>query len=230
MVRKTRLPAGSIRKFSVAVLLDQDLTWQKDKDGYQRVLAAPSPEKLKVIHDLVAGVTGFNGERGDQIVIESLPFENTLSAEPPSTGGAPRPGTAPSPAPSHWMPQWNRTSMLIAGGAAGLGLVLLALLARRRRHPQYRPAVQTPVELPPGDETSSHDSPDAAAGRELESKLAERDALQQKLENQALKALKVAPVITKTSEVMAKHLREKIKSDPEVSSQVLRTWIREEES
>ena len=29
---------------------------------------------------------------------------------------------------------------------------------------------------------------------------------------------------------MAKHLREKIKQEPEVSAQVLRTWIREEET
>jgi flagellar biosynthesis/type III secretory pathway M-ring protein FliF/YscJ len=36
-------------------------------------------------------------------------------------------------------------------------------------------------------------------------------------------------VITKTAEVMAKHIREKIKEQPEVSAQVLRRWIREEE-
>ena len=45
---------------------------------------------------------------------------------------------------------------------------------------------------------------------------------------QALNALKLAPVITKTSEVLAKHLREKIKTDPGVSAQVLSGWIREE--
>jgi flagellar biosynthesis/type III secretory pathway M-ring protein FliF/YscJ len=49
------------------------------------------------------------------------------------------------------------------------------------------------------------------------------------MEAQALSALKLAPVITKTAEVLAKHLREKISKDPEVSAQVLRTWIREEE-
>ncbi len=47
---------------------------------------------------------------------------------------------------------------------------------------------------------------------------------------QALNALKLSPVITKTAEVLAKHLREKIKQEPEISAQILRTWIREEES
>jgi flagellar biosynthesis/type III secretory pathway M-ring protein FliF/YscJ len=54
--------------------------------------------------------------------------------------------------------------------------------------------------------------------------------LQHKLDAQALNQLKLSPVITKTAEVLAKHLREKIKQDPEVSAQILRTWIREEEN
>jgi flagellar biosynthesis/type III secretory pathway M-ring protein FliF/YscJ len=36
-------------------------------------------------------------------------------------------------------------------------------------------------------------------------------------------------VITKTAEILAKHLREKIKSEPDVSAQVLRTWIHEKD-
>ena len=76
-------------------------------------------------------------------------------------------------------------------------------------------------------------APASAAGNgieeQIESKLAERDALQHRLEAQALNSLKLAPVITKTSEVLAKHLREKIAKEPEVSSQILRAWVREEE-
>ena len=86
------MPAGSVRKMSLAVLVDQELTWQPDKKGYQRVLQPPSPEKLKIIRDLVAGVTGFSPERGDQLVIETLPFESTLTIEPPAPPG---PGRIP---------------------------------------------------------------------------------------------------------------------------------------
>ena len=44
-VKKTRLPAGGVRRMSVAVLLDQDVTWEKNKTGMQRVLVPPSPGK-----------------------------------------------------------------------------------------------------------------------------------------------------------------------------------------
>ena len=229
-VRKTRLPAGGLRKMSLAVLVDQELTWQKDKNGYQRVLTAPSPEKLKVIHDLVAGVTGYNEQRGDQIMIESLPFEETLQLEPPAPEAPPK---APGPAAGKPWPgnlTLDRNTLLIAAGA-GAGLIVLigvgAILARgRKRSAVGKVEVQAALEAgaaPPAEITAS------GVEKQIESQLAERDAKQQKLEAQALNALKLAPVITKTSEVMAKHLRDKIKQDPEMSAQILHTWIHEEE-
>ncbi len=64
----------------------------------------------------------------------------------------------------------------------------------------------------------------------MESQLVERDALQAQMDAQTLSSLKLAPVISKKAEVLAKHLREKIAKEPEVAAQILRTWIREEEN
>lgn len=80
--------------------------------------------------------------------------------------------------------------------------------------------------LPAGDATAVGG---ASVEKQLESKLTERDAAQAQLEAQALRSLQVAPVITKTAEILAKHLREKIKQESDVSAQVLRTWINETE-
>ncbi len=231
-VKKTRLPAGTVRRMSLAVLVDHELSWQKDKAGYQRVLVPPSADKLKVVRDLVTGVTGFNADRGDQITIESLPFETTLTLEPPQiqAPAAPARPTGPFGLPV------DRKTLPVAAGAA-LGLVILgftgALLLRGRgRASPGEVALQQA--LPAAPESGEPTTPSlTAAGsnveRQIESKLAERDAMQQKLEAQALNALNVTPVITKTAEVLAKHLREKIKHEPETPAQVLRTWIREED-
>src|SRR5262249_19194561 len=37
-VKRTRMPAGAVKKLSVSVLVDQDLTWEKQGDGFKRVL------------------------------------------------------------------------------------------------------------------------------------------------------------------------------------------------
>jgi flagellar M-ring protein FliF len=226
-VKKMRLPAGAIRKMSLAVLVDQGVTWQPDRKGYQRVLLPPPPEKLKIIRDLVAGVTGFSAERGDQITIETLPFETTLELEPP---GAPQGAPAPAkPAPAKWGPVQLEPRVLLIGGGI-LAAIVLALVTRalRRKAPRANPP-EAPGALPEGQ-----GPPAEIAGPpiedQIESKLAEREAMQRKIDAQALNSLKLAPVITKTAEVLAKHLREKIKQEPEVSAQILHTWIREEEN
>src|SRR5262249_59569599 len=91
-VKRTLMPAGMVRKISVAVLVDQDVSWEREAAGFKRVLLPPTPEKLKIIRDLVAGTIGFTQERGDQLVIETLPFETTLLTEPPLSNP-----TGPSP-------------------------------------------------------------------------------------------------------------------------------------
>ena len=230
MVKKTRLPAGAIRKLSLAVLVDQALTWQRTKTGYDRVLAPPSAEKLKVIRELVAGVAGFNAERGDQLVVETLPFETTLLLEPPPLPAPPEAPRRPEGFTLTWPPLWNRTTqmaaaavvLLLVGGIAGLAL-------RSRRRKQAAPRARVPVELP-GHETAPPGlEPGLTPEAQLESQLAEREALQQKMEAQTLNNLRLAPVITKAAEVLAKHLREKVSKEPEVSAQILRTWIHEDD-
>jgi flagellar M-ring protein FliF len=229
-VKKTRLPAGLVKKMSLAVLVDQSVTWIKDGKAMKRVLVPPTPETMKIIHDVVAGATGFNPERGDQLVIETLPFESTLQLEPPVV-----PGATPVPAKPTGVAglpiQIDRKTLLIGGGAAaGLIVVVFLLAMQLRKRKQRAGGATAAAELAAGDSPAGRAALSAAnAQQDLEAQLAERDALQQKSDAQVLTSLKLAPVITKKAEVMAKHLREKITKDPDVSAQILRTWIREEE-
>lgn len=231
-VKKTRLPAGSVRKLSVAVLLDQDVTWSREKGGFKRVLVPPSSEKMKVVRELVAGVSGFSLERGDQIVVETLPFETTLLLEPPGAPAA-TPSAIPTPGP-FTLPGVKLDPRMLGAAAAAAGLLLLAgvlrrLLRRKKRKPR-EPAAAAP-ELPASAPAPpAVAAPSASFEDQMESQLAERAALERQLEAQALNSLKLSPVITKTAEVLAKHLREKISKDPDVSAQVLRSWIHEEEA
>ncbi len=228
-VKKTRLPAGTVRKMSVTVLLDQDVTWQKSNQGMQRVLVPPPPEKLKIIRDLVAGITGFSAERGDQLIVETLPFESTLQLEPPPSPLAP--SVPPASNPLGLPFRWDRKWLPAAGGAAAVVFLLTVFLFMRARRKRAKaPIVTGAAELPAGQAAGGVPALEGGDGTDIEAKLAERDALQNRLDSQALKALTLSPVITKTAEVLAKHLREKISKEPEISAQILRTWIRDEEN
>jgi flagellar M-ring protein FliF len=226
-VKKTRLPSGSIRRLSLAVLVDQDVSWVKNGNGYQRVLVPPSADKLKVIHDVMAGVSGFSQERGDQIVIETLPFESTLQREPPHDI-AQQPAKAPEKTSLGF--QWPKDPkvMWIAGGAALAVIVILVIVVVIvRRKPRRKASATGPAGIEGGTGAALEGGNDGE--NQLEAKLAEREALQKKMDAKALETLKLTPVITKKAEILAKHMREKIQAQPEITVQILRSWIREEE-
>ena len=57
----------------------------------KRIIEPPSADKLKVIHDLVAGVIGFSAERGDQLIVETIPLKLRLNPEPLTGSSKPAP-------------------------------------------------------------------------------------------------------------------------------------------
>ena len=110
--------------------------------------------KLKAISDLVAGVIGLSTERGDQLVVETLPFESTLNPEqlPPAN-------PAPPPPPS-WQEQIFKNRLFVIGVAAGAALLLgllfivLRVMRKKRRAVPFRMPGGTPSWIPP---TNSRD-------------------------------------------------------------------------
>ncbi len=211
-VKHTRLPQGTVKRVSMAVLVDHSIRWE----GKRRVLDPPTPERLKTIRDLVAAATGFSTERGDQLIVESLPFESTLHLEPPSQ--EPPRGTGGNPFVLPFAPR----TLAIGGGTAGVLAVLFvaAIFIIRRRRNRNRGGATMQRALPPAD---NGDTPDVE--HQLEMRLAEQDALKRKLEAEALSMLTLPPVATKKAEVLAKHIAEVTRKDPVSTAQVLRSWL-----
>ncbi|MEN6534018.1 MAG: flagellar basal-body MS-ring/collar protein FliF [Bryobacteraceae bacterium] len=218
VVRRMTLPIGNIRRMSVAVIVDQGLRWEGKGNNVRKVLVPPSPERLKSVRDLVAGTVGFNVERGDQLIVESLPFESTLKTAPPEGLGA------PAPAPSSPLPAWletlqkDRKLQWIVAAGAGLFLLVITMLAwvvRRKRN--ARRAVEVARSLPAPSPEGSEEEMLAEAEQETRQIKASAPALPE-------------PVVpTKKSDILADRLRQVVKADPTASTQVLRTWLAEDE-
>jgi flagellar M-ring protein FliF len=223
VVRRVKLPQGELKRISVSLLLDQEVRWEGKAPHLQQVLVPPSAEKLKTIRDLVAGVISLKADRGDQLIVETLPFEATLRSEPPS-GAAPV--AAPAP-PSSPLPAWLRSPRGM-GAAAGGAILLLVLagvgLRLLRRRPGGSAAARTA--LPPGAQSAP-----AVAGDSVEKKiqahLGDQAETQARLEAEALDAIKTPTQGTKKKEALTKYLRESLKKDPVVQVQILRTWLHE---
>lgn len=74
-------PMGTIRKLSVAVLIDG-----AQKAGADGKFTPRPPDELERYKELVKKAVGFSDERGDQIEVVNAPFEGTLQAEPEAPG------------------------------------------------------------------------------------------------------------------------------------------------
>jgi flagellar M-ring protein FliF len=223
LVRHVTLPRGELKRLSVSLVLDQDVRWDGKAPHLQQILIPPSAEKVKTIRDLVAGVIGLKVERGDQLMVETLPFEATLRTEPPSAAVP-----APTPAaPTVPIPAWLRTPKGM-GAVAGGAILLLALAAvalRRLRRPPERPAVAQTA-LPPGAQSAAL-AEDNAVAKMMQAQLGDQAETQARLEAEALAAIKAPTPSTNKKEVLTKYLQAGLKKDPIVQVQSLRTWLNE---
>jgi flagellar M-ring protein FliF len=207
IIRHTRIPQGVIRRMSLSVLLDHTVQWEGQGAAKHRVLVPPTPETVKTIKDLVAAATGLNAERGDQLIVESLPFESSLNAEPPAAS-APKSKTQPEAPGPAWLEFLKQNRDLIIPITLGVSLLLFIgrtvrwLLVRRKPEPE----VELPVQLPPG----SHAPPPQFAGEPAARAVADAR------EDQSLE--------------VAARVRQLAQSDLPLAANVLRLWLQENES
>ena len=192
-VKHTRLPQGGVKKLSLSILVDHSLRW----DGAKRIVQAPSAEKLKVIHDLVAAATGLNPARGDQLVVDAFPFEATLNAEPVNTATAAPPATA-----GKWMGQKN---FLVIAGAGALVAGFLVVVSKIRK--KKRVAAELAAEAL------------ADMRKDLEARMAGQ------VDAEAMLHLKLPKIQTRKTEVIRKHIAAEAKKDPTAMAQAVRTWL-----
>ena len=233
MVKRTRMPQGGLKKMSISVLVDHTVRWEGSGAKQRRIVEPPSPEKLKAIQEIVAAATGLVKDRGDQLIVESLPFESTLTAEPP----------APPVAPARRRP---RAAAVVTAACArreshdpdGRGgrsflllLVVVAILWRRIGGNKAR-LPEIPRELGPGAPGAGQANGQVLEGatKQLEAKLNEQAALKERLDAEALMSLKIPAATSKKTEILAKHLSDEAKKDPVSTAQVLRSWLNDRDN
>ena len=211
IVKHTRIPQGVVKRMSLAVLVDHAVRWEGEGANRRKVLDPPAPETLKTIKDLVAATTGFNAERGDQLIVETLPFESSRNAEPP-----PAPFSAPAGQPSGRQPAWlevvQKNRQLVGGVAAAVTVILVVLFSLTRLLFRKRPRkIELATALPEGEGIAGQ-----LGGAHASSALVPA--------NLAARQLNEGNVLE-----LASRVRNFAESEANVAANVVRLWLQESE-
>ena len=200
-VKHVKMPEGSIKRLSIAVLVDQGAKWEGTGKQMHRVVIPPDAEKLKAIQSLVGTLVGLSPDRGDQLTVEALPFDTSLNMELPSDG-APQ----PKKADDTLVETIKKKPVILYSLAGAVALVLLlAFLAFGRR--KSAPEAQVQAALPVAPQQALV----GAAGSEI-----------------AQAAARVPALLPSKSEVLLTQLQDSGRKDPEAWAGVVRGWLSEE--
>ncbi len=202
-VRRIHLAQGNVKRISASVLLDQGVRWEGKGNAMKRVLVPPSADSLRAIREVVSGAIGFVPSRGDQLIIETLPFESTLQAPAPSEGLNPV-GQAPPATGAPLNPVW------IGGAVAGLLAIIAGLFLVLKS--KKKPSVSSVPVLAAGD---------AEATASLDS--ASDDVRQ--LAGEIDSAKRISPELRMKE--LLDGIRGSVNDDSALAANVLRSWLEE---
>jgi len=258
VVRKLKLPQGTVKRMSISVLLDHNLKWEVENGRPKRVVTPPAPEQLKSIRELVTGITGVDQKRGDTVVVESLAFDATLAAEPPP-GLVPAPAAKPTAAggaqtPAKPGPFGIPMDQFVLYASVGGGILLVLLLGGgywwlRRRKNRGKAKVELhghgalhdgghghhdgkhQLTAGGGKHGGYHGEPEEIDEPEDDEVVALRKAaIEARQAKEVLNSIQLPENASKKAKVLSKHIAEETKRSPETVAQIVRAWLNSEES
>ncbi|MFL6302925.1 MAG: flagellar basal-body MS-ring/collar protein FliF [Candidatus Sulfotelmatobacter sp.] len=229
LVRRLKLPQGIVRRMSVSVIVDHNVRWESANGksaAPKKIVEPPSPDTMKVIHDVVAAAAGFNANRGDQLTVNSLPFEATLQAGPPPSLSAPATPPTGAASPSAF---WKQRSILTGLAVLlVLGLLSLFLFTQSRRKTRAVIAeLQRQLQSAQAQESTAAVVPRKAENSSTPQAPAAPAVDRQKQLADIRESFRLPEAITTKAEVLTKQVAEEARKDPVALAQIIRSWLSE---
>jgi flagellar M-ring protein FliF len=242
LVRHTIQPKGTIRRLSVAVILDHNTIYKEDEDGELITTTEPRTQaEMEDYRDLVLAAVGYNEERGDVVTIENVVFYSDSKPEEPQ---APvpwhlpwRPYIMPAIKYSSFIvlfllvyfilirPIRSRVFQAMSFAALGPGESNNMQLSFENK-PAELPTARAPEEIsaPPTAAVAASPPPSEAPEPEELFSLEKSD---EQIERELMKEANMIDLGGRKYAAMKKKLVEKAQKEPEMVSQLLRTLLRE---
>ena len=205
-VKTSTLDGGDLKKLSVAVVVDGDVT--TDAAG-KTTYKARSPKEMSQIEALVKSAIGFDAKRGDQVQVTNMEFAR-LDAGPVTPEAAPLLGFETS----DWVKVIEVAILSITALLIGF-FVMRPLITR-----MFTPVAAMPPAM-------GHFTPAQIASGEAQAAQAQAGAGQMSLPAPKESMIDVSRIDGQVRESSIKKVGEVVQSHPDEALAILRTWLHE---
>jgi flagellar M-ring protein FliF len=220
-VRRTTTPQGNVKKISAAVLVDYVLESEGEGEQRKRTLQARPAEKIDAIRELVAAAIGLDPARGDQLIVQTMPFETTLQLQKQDLEMT-APGSEPGS--GQILDRLRQDPMLMVG--AGVAVLLLVgaavwMMKRSRKKPS--------VEVQRGQTALPTAASGAGPGELADQGGVARVARPHAAGDlAAARAMVVPQLLSPRHDTLVREVHEIVNKDTELSAGILHGWLVEE--
>jgi flagellar M-ring protein FliF len=205
---------GRVTRLSVSLIVD-----------YKSINGTPTirtPEELKKMQEVVAAAVGIDTNRGDQIVVQSIPFDQPTVETPTLT----------------WMEKYREfIQMGIKYGSLILAALLLILFVIRPARKALKAVAKEPLLLPPGTVPDSNEVAAITAGNKEGEHMTEQippgrtvAQIEAEMDAQIARELESMVPEVKRAGSIKKILVEKTHNEPANVAMTLRGWLEEKEA
>lgn len=210
----TEKAPGSVKRVSLAVIVDHATLWEKDPKGEPTEKLQPrTAEELKKLRDQVAAAVGIVEKRGDQLTVENIPFASTVN--PKEEAEAKK---------QWWIDQGKTLVPYVVPTIIGLAVFFLLVLPMLKK---LSAALNKPAPLRiHGGEGGESGAPSSSPRRMTPTKsVAELEAeIEAELNAEGAAGAPEA----QRRQLIKKRIQESTSQDPETIASLIRSWMLED--
>jgi flagellar M-ring protein FliF len=214
-ISATERATGSVKRMTLAVIVDHLGTWEKDPKGEPVLKQTPrNPDELKKIRDQVAAAVGIQPKRGDELTVENMAFA-TLQTNPKEEAEAKK---------QFWIDLVRQFAPSAIYGVIGLAVFFMLILPMLRRMSAAinRP---TPLRVASADGEGHAGTPSTPRKPVQVKSMSEIEA---EIEAELNADAAFSAPEARRRELIRKRLQEGSHDDPETMASLVRSWLLEE--
>ncbi|HEY3400176.1 MAG TPA: flagellar basal-body MS-ring/collar protein FliF [Geothrix sp.] len=212
-VSATERATGTVKRMTLAVIVDHIGTWEKDAKGEPVLKQTPrSADELKKIRDQVTAAVGIQPKRGDELTVEDMAFA-TLQVNPKEEAEAKK---------QFWVDLVRQFAPSVIYAVLGLAVFFMLIIPMLKR---MSAAINRPAPL----RVSSGEGPAGSASSPRKSvQVKSMNEIEAEIEAELNADAAFSAPEARRRELIRKRLQEGSHEDPETMASLVRSWLLEE--